>query len=556
MRYAKRMNKSAIKKLFIGIIIFMAGLVLAQFLYDVYCYLEKKANHEKVQAVIQQDLLFSWDTMDAEIEEISEWTTKKNLTNADRGRLYERLSLIYMQKGETMTYYRNLGYALYYLERSEDTDYTINIYLDLANFFLNNYTVNSAQSMIDKAESIKRFDDIEDLQIRSYAFRMLGIMKIQSEDYETAEEFLDKAQELVDMSHTGVYEEAYTAINDVWLAKVYVETGRYDECREKLDKWEGHVMFTTDVYRQIMLRDLIIPFYQAKSLLQAAEIFEGADNFDGDEFSKKEHEVADAIEDFMKLCEENGYEKAELSTILELQKKYPPTDENIRSEMYAIVNRLYTKLFDNQNVAYANVIDNMVEDSKLEMNKAEIMESQVYKRTRLIILSILVVIVVFIILAVIIFNSRFDGLTGLLNRKNFNLSLQRAKRRNDIYGVIMIDIDDFKQINDTYGHQNGDIVLGRLGQLMQREITADVHCYRYGGEEFAIILDKKAIPYTSSVGERLRKVMALQNWEFAPGLVITLSVGVATGTGNDDVLKMADDNLYHSKAAGKNQVTD
>ena len=119
----------------------------------------------------------------------------------------------------------------------------------------------------------------------------------------------------------------------------------------------------------------------------------------------------------------------------------------------------------------------------------------------------------------------------------------------------MIDIDDFKQINDTNGHKNGDIVLTRFGQLMQRETPADVHCYRYGGEEFAIILDKKAVPYAGSVGERLRNNMSQQTWEFGENLVITLSVGLATGEGQDDVVGKADENLYNSKATGKNKVT-
>ena len=100
------MNKSITRKIFIGVLIFLAGLVIVQSLLSVFINFEKKTNHEKVQKVIAEDLLFSWDTMDSELENINEWTKKRNLYNADRGRLYERASLIYMQKGETMTYYR------------------------------------------------------------------------------------------------------------------------------------------------------------------------------------------------------------------------------------------------------------------------------------------------------------------------------------------------------------------------------------------------------------------------------------------------------------------
>ncbi|SFN95887.1 diguanylate cyclase (GGDEF) domain-containing protein [Pseudobutyrivibrio sp. UC1225] len=101
-------------------------------------------------------------------------------------------------------------------------------------------------------------------------------------------------------------------------------------------------------------------------------------------------------------------------------------------------------------------------------------------------------------------NSRYDGLTLLLNRKVFTRQLFRCKKSNVRYGVIMMDIDDFKHVNDTYGHIEGDRVLQRLGQLLQTEIKSDVQCFRYGGE---------------------------------------------------DVLRRADENLYTSKQNGKNQVT-
>ncbi|WP_051204741.1 GGDEF domain-containing protein [Butyrivibrio sp. VCD2006] len=548
------MKRKAALKLIIGIVAFLAAIFLSQFLYYVNIYFEKKANHEKVVSLISEDLLFSWDTLDDELESINNLIDSKQFFNEDKGRLYERASLIYMQKGETMAYYRYLGYALYYLERSDDKDYTVNIYLDLANFFLNNYTGDSAKNMIEHAQRVEAFDDIEDLQIRSYAFRMLGMVAITDEDYSSAEKYLLKSQELIDMSNTGVFEEAYTAINDAWLARVYVETGRFDECQEKLDKWEGHKMFTTDVYRQIMLRDLIVPYYQAKCYLSAGQIFNDTSEKSAGKSEEKELEVAGFLDEFMKLCEENGYEKAELSTLLKIQKDYPPTSETVKETLMPILNRLYTKLFNYQNIAYANVIDATVTDSKAEMAKNELLDRQVVRRTQIILFSILVVAVIIIILVIILLNSRFDELTGLFNRRIFNYALARAKKKKALYGVVMIDIDDFKQINDTYGHQNGDIVLWRLGQLMQKETTPDVHCYRYGGEEFVILLDQKAVPYAERLAERLRHTMEQQGWEFGENTVVTLSLGVATGKGDTDVLKQADDNLYKAKEIGKNMV--
>ncbi len=543
--------KNTNRRIITGLVIAIAAIIFVQCIFYVYVYFEKRANHDKVLKLINEDLAFSWDTMDNELSNINDWISRGHFSNGDLGRLYERASLIYMQKGETMAYYRYLGYALYYLERSSEKDYTINVYLDLANFFLNNYAEDSARKMMDSAEGIRSFDEIEDLQIKSYAFRMKGIMAIFSKDFDEAEEYLIKSQEQVDLSHTGVYEECYTAINDTWLARVYYETDRFDECADKLAKWEGHDFFTTDVYRQIFLRDLIVPYYQVKLLLTSANVL----NDDEADEKTKEQTVFDAFEEFMELCEENGYEKAELSTILKLQREFPPVTEKSRDAVISTVQRLYTELFNEQNITYANVIDSTVMDSQTEVEKIELTQKKNIRRSEITAIGTILIIVVLAILLIIILNSMVDGLTGLLNRKAFNRMISHLKKGNSEYGIIMIDIDHFKQINDTYGHQNGDVALGRLGQLIQTENTTDVHCYRYGGEEFVIVLERQAVMYAEDIAERLRAAMERQKWSFDDDLVVTISEGISVGGRDADVVKQADDNLYFSKENGRNRIT-
>ena len=150
--------------------------------------------------------------------------------------------------------------------------------------------------------------------------------------------------------------------------------------------------------------------------------------------------------------------------------------------------------------------------------------------------------------------NRLDGMTGLLSRRSFDSDIRRYCRSKSEYGVIMLDIDNFKTVNDTYGHPNGDIVIRRLAQLISKETTSGIKAYRYGGEEFSIIVDKTEVTYIDKIAERIRNYMAQQGWEFDPNIVITLSIGIAVGTG-DTIVKQADDNLYISKQTGKNRVT-
>ncbi|MCH7493938.1 GGDEF domain-containing protein [bacterium] len=158
-----------------------------------------------------------------------------------------------------------------------------------------------------------------------------------------------------------------------------------------------------------------------------------------------------------------------------------------------------------------------------------------------------------------------DGLTGLLNRRRFfelaDQETERARRYGHSYCVLMIDCDDFKSVNDTYGHPVGDAVLKALAaSLHMRARTGDLVA-RYGGEEFVILLLEAGAPAGRSVAEQVRQRIASLRVPAGKGgeeVSFTASVGVAAfpDSGEDlaDILSAADDALYAAKKAGKNRV--
>ena len=154
-----------------------------------------------------------------------------------------------------------------------------------------------------------------------------------------------------------------------------------------------------------------------------------------------------------------------------------------------------------------------------------------------------------------------DGLTGIFNRRFFELrineEMERALRFDVGMSVIMIDIDQFKRLNDEFGHLLGDEVLRQVSSLFHQQLRKiDVVC-RYGGEEFAILLSQTDPQYSLGIAEKLRRVV--ETWQF-PGVPrpVTISAGVATfpehGPTRDDLMKAADAGLYAAKQAGRNRV--
>ena len=154
-----------------------------------------------------------------------------------------------------------------------------------------------------------------------------------------------------------------------------------------------------------------------------------------------------------------------------------------------------------------------------------------------------------------------DGLTGIFNRRFFELRIEeeveRARRFDSGMAVIMVDIDQFKRLNDEFGHLLGDEVLRQVSSIFSQQLRKiDVVC-RYGGEEFAILLSQTNLQHAMGVAEKLRKL--IESWQF-PGVPrpVTISAGVATcpdhGVTRDQLVKAADAGLYASKVAGRNCV--
>lgn len=555
MKRALTKQQKTIRRIIVLTAVAIAFLILAQFVYYGNIYLEKQTNHEQIKEMIDSNLTYEEENLDEQLDMILQWIDEKHLTYEDRGRLYERASLIYQQKGAEMTYYRYLGYALFYLEHSSDKDYTVNIYLDLANFYANNFSYDHAKAMMDKALSIEAFDDIENLQVKSYAYRMQAVLEAVDGNNELAEELLYKSLDVLAESHTNTFEESYVAMDEAWLAYIYLETGRFDDCINILTKYENSDLLTTQIYRQVMLRDFIIPYYETRCayFTKMAHIAEQEASIE--EFNAKSKQAEEELINFMNLCEENGFEKNELATLLMIIDRYPVNDEEILNKFYAKLEKLYSRILEINNEDYAGIIGSQIADSQASMSDVEARaDRNTYKNIpAIIIVSILLVAVSTVIILIIY--SQVDGLSGLLNRKKMDRKLGRIKKSGLGYTIVMMDIDNFKSINDTYGHDCGDAVIQRLGEILTRENKSNVKAFRYGGEEFTLLIIRDAQKSARIIAERVRMSMENESWDFDKDLRITLSIGIANGQGPEDVMKKADENLYLSKQSGKNKIS-
>jgi len=160
--------------------------------------------------------------------------------------------------------------------------------------------------------------------------------------------------------------------------------------------------------------------------------------------------------------------------------------------------------------------------------------------------------------------TNIDHLTNLFNRRYLAEILDgeffRARRNKEELSLIIFDIDYFKKVNDTFGHQNGDLVLSAVAQLAQRQLRAYDSAARYGGEEFVLVIPGTGLAGAVMAAERLRQAVLEHSFP-APmeDLTVTISLGVATYPSPnvdsvDALFRRADEALYRAKQNGRNRV--
>ncbi|GHE84375.1 tetratricopeptide repeat-containing diguanylate cyclase [Thalassotalea profundi] len=262
------------------------------------------------------------------------------------------------------------------------------------------------------------------------------------------------------------------------------------------------------------------------------------------------------------------YRKKRFKEAYQLQSDYLELAFEIRdSSNYEVVEDLRMRYESEQADLQKKILDQQKSLQTVRLKDSEYQESN--RNILLALCAIAVLIISWFLLKILraqqrlVTLSQTDGLTGVVNRRRLmelsDFFFYQAKQTKITFSVLMIDVDDFKMINDNYGHKVGDKVLKRIAEIGSSAMRSSDEFGRFGGEEFIALLPETDLEQAKVIAERLCQSVNNHSWESIVNSPVSISIGVACvdlsmHKNADDLIKSADVLLYKAKSQGKNQV--
>lgn len=277
------------------------------------------------------------------------------------------------------------------------------------------------------------------------------------------------------------------------------------------------------------------------------------------EVSNCDYEARINLQDYLKALyyEENDYVRAVEYIFKNIYLAYDIKNEDLQLKYIEEINQI-SKNVNNKEIVLnnENYLKLLIEDIEKEeqLSKQFNQNSFLFKAIGIILLIFLVVLCILVIyIRIIKKRIKYDPLTKIYNRGYFDKRYYELLNRKNKFSVIMIDIDNFKKLNDTYGHKFGDTVLVNCCNVMSNLHSGEFELFRYVGEEIVVLLKDKSKKEVIMIAESIRRIIEDLIWEEEVKVTASLGIAYSEECGYK-TLEIADKNLYKAKNSGKNRV--
>lgn len=462
---------------------------------------------------------------------------KKNLNEDAKFYLEYRIAPLYIIEGKYAEGIEATLQTIMISREKKNKLYEAKSLIDLGLTFrlLGRYDI--ARNTIESALSIDIEDKNEEAIVKLYALTNLADIYNIKGDYKEAKSNLDKINNYINILKNKEEKNDFNIMKYTLEADINIHNKDLKKANYNIEKAKDLLKNLKKVYiadKDIYLKDVIGEYYEARS---------------------KNKEAIESYEEAYSIAKDREnieYQRLVLNNLSDIYKRLGYKEEIIKTQEKII------NLMDSEKVSIGEdyVYYSYTLREKQQMVKEE--NKRKYRDVLYIILFLLAASIGYKYINKLVKSNRYDSLTNVYNRGRFNRDYNKLMKKNHSdFALVMLDIDDFKSINDNFGHNVGDAVLINVCNIIKNVIGQKRELYRYGGEEFIIIFNEEEKESVLVVSERIRR--NIEAMVLKENISVTISIGVAFSNESRiygvDILKKADQNLYKSKTSGKNRVT-
>lgn len=505
-------------------------LVLAHLTH--YCLL--KYSDKQVARELSK-LTYTEENSKLEINRLKKISTNIFLSSKIRAEINKAATEISYMFGDDALYNSYFAKALYYFKKTKNAEGYVSLLSKYINRLYANGCYTAAKEILDNLNKEYTLSNYSlDNQANYYLTYAEGL-QLTNED---SSKYLQTAQQIISQLPIGNKKNLRKAKLDILKARQSILKNDFIIADDILSIYSEDDNFGYSNDYVYVVCDFKIPYYELMTKIYLQQM-----NFD------KSNYYADL---YLIYCTNYKFRAMKLNFLKYLINNTDVTQNNFTNKYYKLEKEVEQRYFSEMTNLYGTFL---LSDINSIMNDLSLKDTQRGKIIDTVVIMFIVFCALlfgFCIIKVFLIRSNKDGLTQLNNRKKYELMIANCKKKKIPYCFLMIDIDNFKKVNDTYGHAAGDQILRFVSSVIQQYCGRGISAFRYGGEELCLFLLNVSEKRSRKIAEEIRKSIA--NTKEDNPCSVTVSIGVGISLYGEDVFKEADENLYKAKNNGKNQV--
>ena len=462
---------------------------------------------------------------------------RKNLTAKQKSFIYNKITKNYYIQNDTKNFLDTVGLALFYNELTKNKEDTIFFNALLSQTYLQFGAENFGFQIINNSLKIEDFSKIADPIIKYHSLKAYGLYLLSDNNFDKAIEIQNQLEETAKIiQDETVRDNSYLSSARAFKAQILLAESKTAEANQLADQIYTEYSIPEEKLTPEIVYNFILPIFYIKTV-------NAIQNKDYKQAIKFNNEYGKYAQKFNLIIKKTILAKELLFSLPDymIEEK-----KNLLYQLSIDTEKSLSFYLDNFSVLSGEKLRNEIQNIKNSY------EQEIHRIRGLKIFFMNIgIMYLFVFLCFIIYNKTLiDGLTNLRNRRAFNNKIKKFETSNKKYAAIMIDLDNFKKLNDTYGHDFGDKVLKGVSTVLLNHEKMNIHSYRYGGEELVIILEQFNFEQAVRFAEQIRNEISSKKWEY--DIRVTASIGL--GYEDSNPLKEADENMYVAKRKGKNFV--